>query len=254
MQLKGELTMRRFALTVAGLVLAVTGTLSGAGLVQAATAAGQVTHLSGVLTARRADGSLKLFSVRSEVAEGDTLITEQDSYARIKFSDDSEIVMRPNSQLKVATYSFNRDKPESGNVILNMLRGGLRSVSGLIGKYNHTAVLIHTPTATIGIRGTNFGALMCDNDCASIPTVTGKPPENGLHVDVIEGAIAVKNQAGEQVINTGQFGFVRSATTLPAIVPPQQGIPVTMPLSIARNSSSGRDGIGKAKKSECTVE
>ena len=244
--------MRKSALILAGLLLAAAGALSG--LAHAATSAGQITHLSGVLTAKRADGTSKLFSVKSEVLEGDTLTTEQDTYARIKFADDSEVVMRPNSQLKVASYSFNQAKPESDSVILDMLRGGLRSVTGLIGKRNRDAVRVTTVTATIGIRGTHFGALMCQNDCGGIPTVTGKPPENGLHLDVTDGAIVVKNQAGEQVITSGQFGFVRSVTALPVIVPAQQGVPVTMPSSIAQNSASGRSGIGKAKEGECAVQ
>jgi hypothetical protein len=247
------MTMRKSALILAGLLLAAAGALSGTGLAHAATSAGQITHLSGVLTAKRADGSSKLFSVKSEVLEGDTLTTEQDTYARIKFADDSEVVMRPNSQLKVASYSFNQAKPESDSVILDMLRGGLRSVTGLIGKRNRDAVSFTTTTATIGIRGTHFGALMCQNDCGGIPTVSGKPPENGLHLDVADGAIVVKNAAGQQVINAGQFAFVQSANTLPVIVPPSQGIQVTMPTSISQNSSSGR-GVGKAKEGECAVQ
>jgi hypothetical protein len=247
------MTMRKTALILAGFVFVAAGVLNGTGLAYAAASAGQITHLSGVLTAKRADGSSKLFSVKSEVLEGDTLTTEQDTYARIKFADDSEVVMRPGSQLKVAAYSFDQAKPESDSMILDMLRGGLRSVTGLIGKRNRDVVKVTTVTATIGIRGTHFGALICQNDCGGIPTVSGKPPENGLHLDVTDGAIVVKNAAGEQVINAGQFGFVRSATTLPVIVPPSQGVQVTMPSSISQNSSSGR-GVGKTKEGECAVQ
>ena len=41
-----------------------------------AATAGQITHLSGTLSAKRADGSSKLLSVKSDVAEGDTITTE----------------------------------------------------------------------------------------------------------------------------------------------------------------------------------
>src|SRR5450759_2332073 len=209
------MTMRKSALILAGLLLLAAGTLSG--VVHAASAVGQVTHLSGTLTAKRADGSVKLFAVKSEVQEGDTLSTEQDTYARIKFADGGEVVLRPGSQLKVAAYAFDQAKPQSDNIVLNMLKGGLRAVTGLVGKRNRDAVSFATTTATIGIRVTHFGALICQstgastNDCADIPTVTGKPPEDGLHVDVADGAIVVKNAAGQQVINAGQFGLVPSA-------------------------------------------
>ncbi len=243
--------MRRLALNLAG--LAFTAALLASGLAQAANTAGQVTHLSGVLTAKRADGSSKLFSVKSEVLEGDTLTTEQETYARIKFTDGSEVVMRPRSQLKVASYAFNQAQPQSDSVILDMLRGGMRAVTGLIGKRNRDAVNITTSTATIGIRGTHWGMLLCQNDCGNIPTTTGHAPPNGLHLDVTTGEIVVKNQAGQQILSAGQFGFVRSATTPPVIVPPQQGVPVTMPSSIAQNRGSGQ-GIGKGKEGECAVQ
>ena len=223
------------------------------GVVHAAGPVGNVTHLSGVLTAKRADGTTKLISVKSEVQEGDTLSTERDTYARVKFADGGEVVLRPGSQLKIDAYSFDRAKPEADNVFLDMLKGGLRAVTGLIGKRNRDAVNVATTTATIGIRGTHFGALICQNDCGGVPTVTGKPPENGLHLDVADGAIVVRNSAGTQVLNAGQFGFVQSASTPPAIVPPAQGIQVTMPTSISQNTGSGR-GVGKVKENECAVQ
>lgn len=249
--------MRRSALILAGLLVVAAGSLSDAA--RAAGAVGQITHLSGTLTARHADGTSKLFSVKSEVQEGDTLSTEQDTYARIKFADGAEVVLRPRSQLKVAAYSFDEARPEADNVFMSMLKGGLRAVTGLVGKRNRNAVNFGTSTATIGIRGTHFGALLCQstgagtNDCADVPTVTGKPPEIGLHVDVADGVIVLKNEAGEQLVNAGQFGFVQSANTLPVLIQAAQGIRVTMPPSISQNKSSGR-GVGKTSDNECAVQ
>jgi hypothetical protein len=243
--------MRKSALVLAGLLLPAAGVLSN--VVHATGSVGQVTHLSGTLIAKRADGSTKLFATRSEVQEGDTLSTEQETYARIKFADGGEVVLRPGSQLKVAAYAYDEAKPQSDNVVLNMLKGGLRAVTGLVGKRNRDAVNYTAVTATIGIRGTHFGALICQNDCGGIPTVSGKPPEDGLHLDVADGAIVVRNAAGQQQINAGQFGLVRGPTTPPVIVPPTQGIQVTMPTSISQNNTSGR-GIGKVKENECAVQ
>ncbi len=243
--------MRNFALSLAAFALVLTG--SAGNEVHAAGSVGRVTHLSGLLSVKHADGTSKVLSVKSEIQEGDTLATEQDTYARIKFADEGEVVLRPGSQLKVAAYSYDKAKPQSDNVILNMLKGGLRAVTGLIGKRSRDKVTYGTSTATIGIRGTHFGALLCQNDCGGVPTVTGKPPENGLHLVVTDGAIVVRNGAGQQVLNAGQFGYVRSASSAPVIVPPQQGIQVTMPQSISQNTGTGR-GVGKSKESECAVQ
>jgi len=125
-------------------------------------------------------------------------------------------------------------------------------VTGLVGKRNKERVSFNTATATIGIRGTHFGALMCSNDCGGVPTVSGQPPANGLHVDVATGAVSLTNGSGQVVVNAGQFGYVPSPTTSPVIVPPQQGIQVTMPSSISQNSSKGQ-GVGKDKGAECSM-
>ena len=215
-----------------------------------AVPAGEVTHLSGTLSARKADGTSKLLSIKSQVEEGDLVATEADTYARLKLTDGSEIVLRPNSQLKFDAYAFQNEKPESDNVVLRMLKGGLRAVTGLIGKRNRDKVNVQTVTATIGIRGTHFGALLCQDDCSQVPTATGNPPANGLHVDVVDGAIILRNQAGQQIINVGQFGFVANFNTLPTLVPPQDGIQVTMPQSISDNRS-GSQGIGRREQTEC---
>ncbi|MDP2823303.1 MAG: FecR domain-containing protein [Sulfuritalea sp.] len=220
-------------------------------VVQAATA-GQVTHLSGTLSAKRADGTSKLLSVKSDVLEGDTLGTEAETYARIKFADGGEVVLRPGTQLKIESYAYNAAKAEGDNIVMSMFKGGLRAVTGLIGKRNKEKIKFATETATIGIRGTHFGALLCQNDCGGVPTTGGTPPPNGLHVDVTNGAITLSNAAGTIQVNAGQFGFAANATTPPVPVPPQQGIQVTMPSSIAQDKGSGK-GIGKSGADECKM-
>lgn len=213
---------------------------------------GTVTHLSGVLVAKRADGGTRLLSVKSAVSEGETLSTEQGTYARVKFDDDAEVVLRPSSQLKIDSYQYQSARPERDNVLLSLLKGGMRSVTGLLGRRSRDKVKFGTATATIGIRGTHFGALLCQNDCAGIASASG-PLANGLHIDVLDGAITVTNPAGVQVLLAGQYGYVRDLNTIPSIVPPARGIQVTMPLSISRNAGSGRS-IGKSADLECPVK
>jgi hypothetical protein len=234
-----------------GLFAALALSLAWVPVTYAATA-GQITHLSGTLSAKRADGTSKLLSVKSEVLEGDTLGTESETYARIKFVDGGEVVLRPGTQLKIENYTYNAAKPESDNVVMSMFKGGLRAVTGLLGKRSREKVSFQTETATIGIRGTHFGALLCQSDCGGVPTTGGQPPPNGLHVDVTNGSISMSNRAGTVQINAGQFGFVANPNTPPAIVPPQQGIQVTMPSSIAQNKGGGK-GIGKGDDAECKM-
>lgn len=209
-----------------------------------------VTHLSGILTAVRSDGTTKLLSVNSDIREGDKLKTQQETYARIKFRDGAEIVLRPNSELKIDSYSYSESQPAKDNFAVSLIKGGLRAVTGLLGRRSKEKTSFNTSTATIGIRGTHFGALLCADDCSSIPTVSGKLPENGLHVDVAAGGISLTNSAGTQNLEAGQFGFARNSFSAPTVVPSELGIRIGIPPSISNNRTGGRS-IGPDEGIEC---
>jgi hypothetical protein len=223
----------------------------GSGSGAYAQAVGTVTHLSGVLTVKHADGSAAVLAVKSSILQGDTLVTEANTYTRVKFVDNGEMVVRPFSQVVVKSYVYDVDHPEKDNVAIRLVNGGLRSVTGLIGKRNHDAVSFETPTSTIGVRGTNFGALFCQNDCGSVPTASGNTPSNGLHVDVSQGAIVLSNPAGQQVFQSGQFGYVANLNSPPVVIPPMQGVQVTMPLSISQNAPAS--AAAKGNTVDCVV-
>jgi hypothetical protein len=135
--------------------LAFAGMLMG-GAAEAAPVVGTVTDVSGPMVARRLDGTIKALSTHSAVEQGDTLVTEKNTYARIKFIDNGEITLRPNTQFKIENFSYEASKPESDSAFFSLLKGGLRSITGLLGKRNKEKFGLNTPTATIGIRGTTF--------------------------------------------------------------------------------------------------
>ena len=216
-------------------------------------AVGNVTHLSGVLFVSRADGTKKVLAVKSEVMEGDTLRTEVDTYARVKFTDGGEVVLRPETVFKIDNYGYSTSQKQQDNFFVSLLKGGMRSVTGMIGKRNPERFQMKTGTATIGIRGTHFGALLCNNDCINIPTVSGQPPGNGLHTDTAQGTTVVSNAAGSIEVPAGAFSYTPGPTAPPALVPPSQGIQVTMPTSISNNKATG-GGVGSSDSNACTVK
>ncbi len=121
------------------------------------------------MSVQRSDGSVRILSQKSEVQPGDVLTTQRDSYAQINFTDGSAATMRPNSTMKLETYSFNQEAPQNDGMFMRLLKGGLRTVTGLIGKRgNQDAYKIGTATATIGIRGSSGDTVACAADCGSL--------------------------------------------------------------------------------------
>lgn len=212
---------------------------------------GKVTHLSGTLVVARGGAAPLLLAVKSDVREGDVLSTQQESYARLRFVDGAEVVLRPNSRLAVSEYRFQEEAPAEDKSSLALLKGGLRSVTGAVGKRNPERVEVKTPVASIGIRGTHFGTLLCAEDCDSIPTPSGSPLADGLYVDVADGTINVSNSTGSQLLGAGQFGFVANFASPPVIVPPMHGVQVTMPQGISRNNNRSAAPAPAADSADC---
>jgi hypothetical protein len=192
----------------------------------AAMAAGPgiVTHLSGTLSVQRPDGSVRILSQKSEVHPGDVLTTQRDSYAQINFTDGSSMTMRPNTQLKVEQYRFVQDRPQEDSSFLRLIKGGLRTVTGLIGKRgNQDAYKIGTSTATIGIRGSSGDTLDCVHGCEGV-TSTSEKLEPGVYHATYTGSYIMQNGGGDQLIGEGQFGFAKDARSAPVILPGDPGL------------------------------
>ena len=208
----------------------------------AATAIGRVTHLNGPLLAKKVDNTTKLLSVNSAVEQGDTLITEKRTYARIKFTDDGEMTLRPNTQFKVSQYTFDQAKPKEDNVVFNLVKGGIRSITGMIGKRgNQDSYKLETENAVAGVRGTTYECKICAGNCGSLP--------NGLYFFVAAGSISVSNSGGSQTYSAGQYAYVASGTSIPKILPGNPGIDFTLPASVGDASKDG----GGPKDSGCVV-
>lgn len=221
--------------------------------VQAAPA-GTVTQLAGVLTAQKVSGGAKILGLMSGVDSGDLLSTSNNTYARIKFSDGGELTLRPNTQLRVDDYRFDQAKPQEDNAFFRLIKGGLRAVTGLVGKRNGLdAYRMATPTATIGIRGTDWGALYCEDDCSGYRDSSGQTPSPGLYVDVSSGQIIVTNPQGSQQFSPGQFGYIGNNRP-PIVVPPNAGVPISTDTGLNKPPEAVLGNQNNPKDFQCTVD
>lgn len=181
-------------------------------LASAAQVAGVVEQVSGPMSARSPSGAVKALQARSEVESGDTLVTAAGAWARLRFIDNSELTLKPGSTIVIDQFSFDADKPEGDRAAYTLIKGGLRSVTGILGKRSKEKFALKTPSATIGIRGTTFFLeyLTGANDAdASVGL------EPGLHVHVSAGGVSLVNQSGVYRYDTGQFGFIKNDKSKP---------------------------------------
>ena len=214
--------------------------------------AGEVTHLSGAVVARKADGQSRILSVKSQVQEGDLLATAENSYARVKFGDGTEAVLRPATQVKIDRFNFEEQRPQQDNVVLSLLKGGMRAVTGLLAKRNPANFRVATPSATIGIRGTHFGVQYCNNDCAGLTSPKGGPAPDGLYVDVADGVITVTSKVGSVVVSLGEFAYVLNADSIPVLVPGNEAVkPILPPQATSPGLAGGT--VGKIGGLECSI-
>ena len=213
-----------------------------------AAPAATVTHLSGPLVVRTAGGATKSLAIGSKVEAGDTVETARRTYARLKFSDGSEVTLKPDTQFKVEQYAYEQGKPKDDAGSFNLIKGGLRTITGQIGKRgNQDSYKMKTPTATIGIRGTIYDATYCSGDsCGAI-----KP---GLYLAVTDGQVVITNSAGTQTtlqVKMGQYVYVLSPTTAPVVLPSKPDIPFNPPPSVGSGAAGSHQGPGVA--GDCQV-
>ena len=176
-----------------------------------AQAAGEVVHLSGTLSVQRADGAMLVLGQKSEVRTGDVLTTQKDSYAQINFADGSSVTMRPFTQLKIDAFNYVQEKPEADTAFFRLIKGGMRTVTGLVGKRgNQDAYRIGTATATIGIRGSVGDTVSCEPSCAGVMPGGDKLPP-GTHHQTLSGSYVMNTGTQSVIIKEGSSGFSNGA-------------------------------------------
>lgn len=89
-----------------------------------------------------------------EVKQGDVIKTGPNGMVNIVMADRSVVNVTEDSEFEFNQYKYTKGKESESKSVFNILKGGLRFISGLISKSNPEAVAIKAGTATIGIRGT----------------------------------------------------------------------------------------------------
>ncbi len=132
-----------------------------------AAPAGKVLYARGNVSAQAPGGGLRIIASGAPVAVGDAVSTAEESFALIELIDHERITLRPDTTFAITAFDQTAGQE---SVALNLLKGGIRALTGLFGKRRPDSFRLTTPVATIGIRGTDFSARICGPECATDST------------------------------------------------------------------------------------
>ena len=166
-----------------------------------------------------------------EAVIGSTITTAADGQATLRFEDGQRLAVGPNTALVLERYSYVPARPAESASWLNLIRGGLRYVSGALAKANPNAFRLSTPTATIGIRGSIVAVAVIEGGAGGAVggVAGGAAGVASVSMQVIEGigtmangAGTVAGAAGSVVATTG--ALAPALTTLAALPAGAAGI------------------------------
>jgi hypothetical protein len=179
-------------------VPATASSASAAATTDAPTPVGKIDLVTGEVRVVRS-GSTPLRVVAGDaVNEGDLLVTGKDSEVHMTMQDSGFIALRPSTRMRIVKYKADGGTDDKG--VFNLLVGGMRSVTGWIGQFNRAAYQVRTPSATIGIRGT-------DHETRYLPdgSSDGEP---GTYDKVFAGGTTIRTKVGQANVEPDQAGFV----------------------------------------------
>jgi hypothetical protein len=168
-----------------------------------AAPAGQISETTGFVTVGTPQQSPVSAKKGSGVEAGQVITTGTNGQAVIRFQDGQTIALKSNSIFKVNSYKYDQAAPEKGESLFALLQGGLRAITGLIGQNNRAGWRLATPTATMGIRGTDFLVEI----------------NQAVYAQVNSGAVSATNTGGTLILNVNEAGVITSASSAGVAVP-----------------------------------
>lgn len=197
-------------------VLAFAATAQAADVGRVLLAAGDTVAVRGNQTVRLSRGAM--------IQDKDLLRTGAASNLQVRFIDESIVSLKENSELRIDDFRFSGREDGNERGFLSLLKGGLRTVTGLVGRANHANYRLSTTTATIGIRGTDYAATLCQGDCRNSDGSLARDGLYGRTHGISHGTnrIDVANERDQKSFGINENFYVADAKSIvePLLVAP----------------------------------
>lgn len=203
--------------------------LLSAGVAQAVEIAANIVFTVGTVTIENVQGGSRPAVQGGELNAGETIATAADGRVQLKFRDGATLSLNPSSRFRVDDYRYSGQPAQENRGFFSLLRGGFRTVTGLIGKQYREQYRVKTSVATIGIRGTVFTANMSDD---------------GLRVNTVQGLVEVCSDVACILIGQGQGTHVPAVDRKPILIgDATAAVPDTLPPGAPTPPPSADGGI-----------
>ena len=193
----------RWCLTLCAAGVMAVASSSASAQAVAAMSAARVMSVSGDVKVIDAQGTTRALVKGAEVRSGEKIITADGALAQIRLNDGGFMSIRPGTEMVIDRFNYDEKNAANSNLLISLLRGGMRSISGMIGKTNPDGYQIKSNTATVGIRGTDHEPMVIPPNVPALAAL-GQP---GLYDKVNEGETFIRNQVGLLSIKKGEVGF-----------------------------------------------
>ena len=180
----------------------------------AAGSAGVAQFIAGNVNVQRANGKTEALVKGKPLESGESILTGNAGRAQVRFSDGGLVSLQPNTDFKIANYVDEAD-PKQDRFLVDLLRGSMRAITGLIGKRNRENYKVTTTTATIGIRGSGFSV--------------GYNPDGSLGITTELDAIEVCNAGGCVGLTAGESVRVINSSEAPVRTNVRANVPTPPP-------------------------
>ena len=132
-----------------------------------------------------------------KVYEAESIVTGRDGEVHLSMEDGGFVGVRPDTRMRFTRYQARGETTDAS--VIGLLKGAVRSVTGWIGRYNGSSYQIRTPTATIGVRGT-------DHETLVIPQGQGNDGA-GTYDKVNIGGTTMETKHGKVDVEPNRAGF-----------------------------------------------
>ena len=144
---------------------------------------------------------------------GDIIKAEDQSKSQILLLDETVITIGSKTSVTLDEFIYDPNSQE-GRITTNIIEGSVKVLSGKISEKNPDNLIVKTPAGSIGTRGTEFQAIVDENEDVSKVLLIGPGQNNTLGLR--PGAVEVFNDQGSVLLDT-PFAFTEfAANQIPA--------------------------------------